>query len=273
MTSIKPSPALTLSEHTSIGDTISFLIEHQVGSVIITAYNDAQKPIGIFSERDLLKWVLKFGQSNLWATAIGNIMTRGLITVKTTEMEKANELMIKNHIRHIPVVFDDDDGVTRLAGMISMRDAFKSLVEANKTILEKYSQLDIRKSVTVLARNPQSRKLQSSILANRANIRFLPETSDKDEIAKEARSSEAFIFDIDQYSPQEWTSILKSVLEKGHSDVYLLLDQLLHDQKSVTALKTMQTGGVLTVFYKPINIIQYLTKIEQTLTALAPHLP
>lgn len=266
MTSIKPSPALTLSEHTSIGDTISFLIEHQVGSVIITAYSDPLKPIGIFSERDLLKWVLKFGQSNLWSTAIGNIMTKGLITVKTTEMEKANELMIKNHIRHIPVVYEDDDGATRLAGMISMRDSFKSLVEANKTILEKFSHLDIKKSVTVLAKTPQSRKLQSSILANRANIRFLPETSDQDEITKEAQLSEAFIFDIDQYSPAEWTSILKKVLEKGHPDVYLVLDQMLHDQKSIAALKTMQSGGILTVFHKPINIIQYLTKIEESLT-------
>ena len=268
MTSIKPSPALTLSEHTSIGDTVSFLIEHKVGSVIITAYNDPNKPVGIFTERDLLKWVLQFGQSNLWSLAIGNIMTKGLITVGTHELEKANDLMIKHHIRHIPVIYKDDDGESRLAGVISMRDSFKSLVIESKSILDRLGEIDLKPSVTLLSKNAQGRKLQTSILANRANIRFLPESSTSEEVLADVTHSQAFIFDIDFYAPAEWTSILKGILVKqSHPDIYLVFDPKLHDIKSIEVLHTMQTGGVLMAFHKPINLIQYLSKIEKTLTA------
>lgn len=265
MTTNKLSPALTLSEHTSIGDTIKFLNENNAGSVIITSYRNPQKPVGIFTDGDLLKWSLKFGKSNLSTTAIGNIMTKGLVTVGINEIEKANDLMIKYNISIIPVVHQEDDGSTRIAGVISMKESFKSLVAQQKAILEKMSLFDTKKNLTILAKTSTARKLHGGILSSRANIRFLPESSDKDEVLKDIQSSEAFIFDIDDFSPPEWSSILKAILEKQHPDLYLFMDQKTHDQKSVEALKAMQTSGLLTLFYKPVNTIQYISKIEQSL--------
>jgi len=266
MTSIKPSPALTLSEHTSIGDTVSFLIEHKVGSVIITAYNDSNRPVGIFTERDLLKWVLQFGQSNLWSLAIGNIMTKGLITINTNEMDRANELMIQHHIRHIPVVFEDDDRVLRLAGVISMRDAFKKLVDENKTIREMLAEIDLKPSITVLTKTAPGRKLQTSLLSSRTNLQFLPDNANISEVIQQLQHSHAFIFDIDFYDASQWTSILRKILESGnHPDVFVVLDPKAHDAKILETLKTMQNAKVLNVFYKPINLIPYLEKIEALL--------
>jgi CBS domain-containing protein len=263
MTSIKPSPALTLSEHTSIGETIHFLSTHEVGSVIITAYDDPHRPVGIFTERDLLKWALQLGSKSQWNTAIGNIMTKGLITVKTDEMDRANDLMVQHHIRHIPVVFEDDDHVSRLAGVISMRDAFKTLIEENKSIREKFADIELKPSITVLAKTTPGRKLQTSLLANRTNIHFLPEASTGIEVAQHLPHSHAFVFDIDLYDSATWTGILRKVLESGnHPDVFLILDPKIHEVKILEALKTMQTAKVLYVFHKPINLIPYLEKIE-----------
>jgi CBS domain-containing protein len=265
MSTIKPAPALTLSEHTSIGDTISFLNENNASSVVITSYRDPQRPVGIFTDQDLLKWSLKFGKSNLWTTAIGNIMTKNLVTVGINETERANDLMIKYNISNIPVVDQVDDGSSRIVGMISMKESFKALIAYHKSILEKISDADLKKNLTVLAKTPAARKLHSAILSSRASLRFLPESSDKDEVIKDIQNSEAFIYDIDDFSPSEWSLILKGILEKNHPDLYLVLDQKLHDQKRVEALKTMQTSGLLTLFFKPVNTIQYISKIEHSL--------
>ena len=266
MTSIKPSPALTLSEHTSVDETIQFLSTHRVGSVIITAYDDPDKPIGIFTERDLLKWALQMEGKNLKNTAIGHIMTKNLITITTDQMNHANDLMIQHHIRHLPVVYPDDDGVSRLAGIISMRDAFKRLVEENKSIHERYSKIEQKPSITVLAKGNPSRKLQSSILSNRANLQFLPENSGTREVLNHFQDCQAFVFDIDSYPNSEWVKILKAVLDSGsHPDLYIMMDPKLHDQKATSTLQTMHSANVLNVFHKPINLISYLERMDHSL--------
>jgi CBS domain-containing protein len=263
MTTIKPSPALTLSEHTSIGETIHFLTTHQVGSVIITAYNDPNRPVGIFTERDLLKWALQISGKSQWNTAIGHIMTKTLITITTEQLGQADELMIQHHIRHLPVVYLDDDGVSRLAGIVSMRDAFKKLVEENKQIRQRLREIDLKPSITVLAKTPTSRKLQSSLLSNRANLQFLPENANHEDVLQHLLNSEAFVFDIDDYPANKWTSIVKKILESNSKpDLFLVMDPKQHDTKTIEALKTMQSANVLNVFFKPINLIQYLEKIE-----------
>jgi CBS domain-containing protein len=266
MTSIKPSPALTLSEHTSIGDTIQFLTTHQVGSVIITAYDDPDRPVGIFSERDLLKWALQLGSNSQWNTAIGHIMTKSLITITIEQLNKANELMIQHHIRHLPVVYSDDDQVLRLAGIVSMRDAFKRLVEENQSIRELMAEIELKPSITVLAKNGSSRKLQSSLLGNRAHIQFLPENSSGKDVLNHLKQSQAFVFDIDSYQNAEWVAILKTVLDSGtHPDVHMIMDPKQHDQVTTKTLQTMHSAHVLNVFYKPINLIAYLERIDASL--------
>lgn len=270
MTSIKTSPALTLSEHTSIGETIHFLTTHRVGSVIITAYDDPNKPVGIFTERDLLKWALQIGGQSHWNTAIGHIMTKNLITITTAEMDRANDLMIQHHIRHLPVVYHDDDGIARLAGIVSMRDAFKSLVEENKSIRELMAEIEHKPSITVLAKGGPSRKLQSSLLGSRANLQFLPENSVGKDVINHLQKSPAFVFDIDSYTNAEWVSVLKAILDSGkHPDVYIIMDPKQHDQIATNTLKTMHSANVLNVFHKPINLIAYLEKIDGSLQSMS----
>jgi CBS domain-containing protein len=266
MTSIKPSPALTLSEHTSIGETIHFLTMHGVGSVIITAYDDPEKPVGIFTERDLLKWALQIGGNSHWNTAIGHIMTKNLITITTAELDRANGLMIQHHIRHLPVVYRDDDGISRLAGIVSMRDAFKQLVEENKSIRELMSEIEHKPNIIVLAKNGPSRKLQSSLLGSRTNIQFLPENSSGTDVLNHLQQSHAFVFDIDSFRNPDWVSVLRTILDSGtHPDLYIIMDPKQHDQMTTKTLQTMHSANVLNVFHKPINLISYLDKIDHSL--------
>jgi signal-transduction protein with cAMP-binding, CBS, and nucleotidyltransferase domain len=231
--------------------------------VIITAYNDPDKPVGIFTERDLLKWALQIGGTSHWNTAIGHVMTKNLITITTSDLDQANDLMIRHHIRHLPVVYHDDDGVSRLAGIVSMRDAFKKLVLENKQIRQQLNEIENKPSITVLAKTATARKLQTSLLASRANLQFLPETSNGKEIIQHLQHSQAFVFDIDAFDPPNWTSILRAVLEsESKPDLFLVMDPKQHEGKVIETLKTMQSGNVLNVFFKPINLIQYLGKIE-----------
>jgi CBS domain-containing protein len=268
MTSITPSPALTLSEHTSIGDTISFLIANEVGSVIITAYDDPDRPVGIFTERDLLHWVLKFGQSNLSTTAIGNIMTKGLITVNTNEMDHADELMIQHHIRHIPVVYQDTDGKNRLAGMISMRDSFRNAVNDKIRERQKTTTAEHKPALSIFAKGGRNQSLQTSLLSNRAHLVFISDSASAQDVLEHAQKTKGLVFDIDGFNAAEWTTILKGILEKqNHPDLHIVLSPKNHDKITIETLKKMQTAGVLTVFLKPINLLQFYALIDSSLSS------
>jgi CBS domain-containing protein len=238
MSILRPSPAITISEHASIGETIQTLIDHKVGSVIITAYSEPHKPVGIFTERDLLKWVFDFKDKNIWHTAIGTIMTKRLITLDLSKIDQANELMISNNIRHIPIVFNGEDGVEHLAGVISMRDAFKALFVEKNTPLKESRQEDKNVSISLLVNNPRDQILQNKILLDHGSLQFLEcDINDHNSIStvlKKVIHSSVFIFDIDHLSNHFWPLFLKSILaESGHPEVFLVYSPKLHDKKNI----------------------------------------
>lgn len=257
---LKPSPALTISEHTSIGEAIQFLTEHKAGSVIITSYQNSYKPIGIFTERDLLKWVLKFKDSNLWNVAIGTIMTKKLITISILELDKANDLMIKHNIRHVPVVYEDKHGELHLAGVVSMRDAFKVLMEENRQMLAKIKDVSDRKML-VLAKSFTDRNLHRSILSAHTNVE-VTEKEDHDAIMQ----SSVFIFDLDHFPADLWATTLKDVLkEPSHPAVFIVFNPILHEKQNIEAILKIAKGKVVFAYPKPLNLIEYLSQLERTL--------
>ncbi|MEB3774791.1 MAG: CBS domain-containing protein [Desulfurococcales archaeon] len=106
-------------------DTVSAAIEkmsrENVGSVVIV--DDSMKPIGIFTERDLLMRVCARGLDPS-GTRLRDVMTRNPLTIRENEtVRKALDMMIHFGFRHLPVV--DPEG--RLVGVISIRDLSRAL--------------------------------------------------------------------------------------------------------------------------------------------------
>jgi len=103
-------PESTVSEIADLMDL------EDIGAVPIL--DDSFLPLGIVSERDIVRKLVKNGRDSDLVTA-KDIMTKNIITVKKdTSLVEAVKLMKYNNIRHLPVVDEDK----KLVNFISHRD-------------------------------------------------------------------------------------------------------------------------------------------------------
>jgi CBS domain-containing protein len=99
---------------------IARMLEENVGSVAVC---DGERPVGIFTERDVLR--LAGQEGGIGDVRVGDVMTRRLFTVTPDDdVLDAAALMSERRIRHLPVVEGDN-----LIGMVGMRDVMRTLVE------------------------------------------------------------------------------------------------------------------------------------------------
>ncbi len=111
-----------IDEGKSIADAIDQMVDHNVGSLIVTS---GEVPIGMFTERE----VLKVGKSHTGDFKFSSIpvsegMTRDTIVVgPADDLEYVMSIMAKNRIRHLPVVDEN-----QVVGMISIRDVVRAQV-------------------------------------------------------------------------------------------------------------------------------------------------
>ncbi len=101
----------------SIAEAVKLMVDKGIGSVIIT---DNNYPIGIFTERDLLKRVC---QRNLDTSKenVETIMTEDIVCGRANDdIQYAINTMTELRIRHLPVC--DETG---LLGIISIGDIVK----------------------------------------------------------------------------------------------------------------------------------------------------
>ena len=110
---IRREPIVCGEEH-SVREAVAIMHEHGVGSVVVV---DADaRPLGIFSERDLVSAVAR----DLDTRSVAELMTREPLALPAHAFAyEAALTMIANRIRHV-LVTDDD----RLIGVVSERDLF-----------------------------------------------------------------------------------------------------------------------------------------------------
>jgi len=111
------SPIISIEKHQPLSSAIKLMDERDIGSLVITEH---QIPVGIITERDLLKKVLAH---NLTAQqiAIADIMSSPLITGEVTEKLLEVETKMKlNNIRRMPLLEND-----KLVGIITSSDIIR----------------------------------------------------------------------------------------------------------------------------------------------------
>ncbi len=85
---------------------------------------DGDRLIGMFSERDVMLRVVG-EEKDPGATLVSDVMTTDLERATgDTQNGDALELMVENHIRHLPIVDDDE-----LVGLLSIRNLLQHHVE------------------------------------------------------------------------------------------------------------------------------------------------
>ena len=117
---VKGSEIFKVAPGASVYEALQILAEKSAGALVVT---EGGKLVGIISERDYARKVVLVDQSSR-DTLVSEIMSSDVKTVApTASIEECMELMTERHIRHLPVLKDDE-----LVGVISIGDVVKAVI-------------------------------------------------------------------------------------------------------------------------------------------------
>jgi CBS domain-containing protein len=271
MATFRPSPAIVVPADMPIGDAVRKMRENDVGSLLVVREVIPHDLVGIFTERDLVHKVDEIQHGGYWNKGIASVMTKPVISVSLYELKQAPEIMKRCHIRHLPVVFNDEDGQNHIVGVISMRDLFDNYYEMGvKTSLERDH---ARKPQILLAcKNPQSIGMLRTILSQggRADITEL----DLDAVLKDSSlilkngKKDLLILDLDYAPVAKWVELLRELNRNPeYPACVILFTPDLHEAKNTNILKKLHESHRMTAYAKPINILGLLDKVQQEISA------
>ncbi len=130
---VKGTDIWSITPNATVYEALSMMADKDVGALLVTE-NDAL--VGIISERDYARKIILLGKTSK-ETLVSEIMTTVLYTVHPDQtMEECMELMTNHHIRHLPIVEND-----QILGVISIGDVVKAIIfQQRQTIkdMEKY---------------------------------------------------------------------------------------------------------------------------------------
>ena len=119
---LSPNPSIAVTPGVSVRQVLRLMADQGIGCVIVA---DANRPVGVFSERDALK------KLNTDAVVIGDRPVSEFMTADPQSVEVgakvafAVQRMDVGDYRHLPVVSDGG----ALTGVISVRDILRYLTE------------------------------------------------------------------------------------------------------------------------------------------------
>jgi CBS domain-containing protein len=111
----------SIGKDKTVADAISQLVEHEIGALVVV---DDGKPVGMFTERDVLKCWTRKGDKHFKDINVSEVMSGNLIIAEADDdLCYVTTIMIKNRIRHLPVIENH-----RIVAMLSIRDVVKAQV-------------------------------------------------------------------------------------------------------------------------------------------------
>jgi len=112
---------LSISRDQSVADAIGQMVEHEVGALIVV---EDDKPVGMFTERDVLICWTRKGEKPFKDIKVSEVMTVNMIIAEQDDdLCYVTTIMIKNRIRHLPVLEKN-----KIIAMLSIRDVVKAQV-------------------------------------------------------------------------------------------------------------------------------------------------
>lgn len=110
---IMSSPVITVSPHTPLSEVISVLLEHRIGSSIVTATDE----LGIVTRSDILRAAYHL-DADLDTILVADAMSTPIITVEPQiSVESALRKMSDHNIKKLPIL----DGL-ELVGIVTLTD-------------------------------------------------------------------------------------------------------------------------------------------------------
>jgi CBS domain-containing protein len=132
--SSRPIVTASIRDNASALDVAKLMAKNRVGSVVVA---DGSKPVGMITERDILK---KVAAENKRAHEVSarEIMSSPLVAVKTIDsIDTAAEAMVKHKVKRLVVLEEDGS----MAGVLSMSDIAKKLAKILANDYDRYRSL------------------------------------------------------------------------------------------------------------------------------------
>ncbi len=115
-------PVITVEKGTTVESAVRTMVQHRIGAVLVM---EREKICGIFTERDLMEKVV-LGRLDPSRLAVEAVMTTPVLTAHVDGEEAAAiDTMVDRHIRHLPVVDQEE----RVVGMLSFRHLMADRIE------------------------------------------------------------------------------------------------------------------------------------------------
>ncbi len=130
----KESSIWAVSPSDSVYDAVSLMSEKDVGALLVLDNGDL---CGLLSERDYARKIILKERSSR-DTSVSAIMTSKVYTTFPDDsVQNCMSVMTKKRIRHLPVVDRDSQ---KIAGMVSIGDLVKAIIDEQKFTIEQLEQ-------------------------------------------------------------------------------------------------------------------------------------
>jgi predicted transcriptional regulator len=110
-------------EDQNIMSACNIMYANNIGSVIIVTHDKSGGPLGIITERDVVRILGKLDPNSL-QTPLKSLMSKPLITIEqTASINDATKIMNNKKIRRLVVI----DKNNQMIGILTQRDIFKAI--------------------------------------------------------------------------------------------------------------------------------------------------
>lgn len=122
----KGRDVVSMEADNTVEDAIRSMNGRRISAILVT---ENGKPVGIFTERDVVRAYIATEGKAFNSIALKEVMTTNLIVADMRdEVGNVMSVMVEKNIRHLPV---SDGG--KIAGMLSIRDVIQTQVEKLST--------------------------------------------------------------------------------------------------------------------------------------------
>jgi CBS domain-containing protein len=119
----------SISPNSTVYEALKVMADKNIGALLVL---EGDELVGIFSERDYARKVVLQGKTSR-QTQIQEVMTSRVNCVHPEQTtDECMALMTAKHIRHLPVLDEDD----RLVGVISIGDVVKAIISDQEFVIE-----------------------------------------------------------------------------------------------------------------------------------------
>lgn len=189
-------------------------------------------------------------------------MTRNPTCLDLSQLDQAPEVLARLGKRHLPITFQDPQGNTHLAGVISMRDLFYQWVEERKQLSPPTRPKSVdQPKVRVFCAESRDLLLQTRLLNEDFEVESVQIQGDHP-VSPQPVSIQ--ILDLDSLPVSKWTEILRQMRTAlPQCPVVVLYHPQHHSESELLALDRLAQGGAIERFLKPIHVLPYLQSLRR----------